>query len=147
MGNCLHQVRLAEARRTVDEERIVGLSWGLGDRVRERLGLRLIWCAGQSLGLRQRCHEEVHLGAFLAIFLDPENDCRRSAQDGLGKFREKLGVFGFVPFDRELIRRPYDETPLIEGDRLGGLEPRSDGVIWKLSMGGLEDSLPCFLRS
>ena len=51
---------------------------------------------------------------------------------------------GFAsPLATELIRGADDQPPLIERDGLGGLQPRPDRMIRKLTVGLIENALPC----
>src|SRR5438093_275741 len=52
-------------------------------------------------------------------------------------------MLGFVPLHRELVGCSHDETPFVQGDRLGRLKPGTDGVVWKFAVRLIEDALPC----
>jgi hypothetical protein len=158
----LHEVGLAQPGGPVDEQRVVGLSGrlrrrmgrgsrelvGLPDHERvesialvERLGTRIDLHA-RGNGHRGR-HEEVHLGPLLPILVDPEHDRRRLPQNRFGQTRQERRVLRFIPFHRELVGCPDDQAALIKGDRLSGLKPRPDRVVWKFAMRLVEDALPC----
>ena len=166
MRDRLHQVRLAESGRAVDEERVVRLAGGFGDRVRGRGGEFVRFADDERLkcvalverrrrngrrgrdtapGALARCDEEVHLRAPLAIFLHAKHDRRRPAQDALGDAREQRRVLRFIPLRRELIGRAQDQTSLIECDGLGWLEPRAHRRLGKFASRFLEETLPSFV--
>jgi len=161
-GDRLHQVRLAESRGAVDEERIVGLAGCLSDRVRgrrgelvrlsdhERLeGVSLVEWRGRDAGpvhgrrLSWR-HEEIHLGPLLAILLHPEHDRRRPSEHALGGARQDGGVLRLVPFDGELIGSSDDQAPIVQRDRHRGLQPRPHRSVGKFAPRFVEESLPSF---
>jgi len=95
-SSCVHQVRLAESRRAVNEERVVRLARRFGDGVcrgrrelvrftdherlervplveRRRRDVR----GGRRRRTLARRDEEIHLRAPLAIFLHAKHDGRR----------------------------------------------------------------------
>jgi hypothetical protein len=39
-------------------------------------------------------------------------------------------MLGFIPLGRKLVRGADNETPVVEGNGLGGLEPGTDRVFW-----------------
>jgi hypothetical protein len=157
----LHQVGLAQPGSSIDEERVIGLAGRLGGGVRrsggelvgladdegvegiplvERLSARIELGSG-GCG-RCRRHEEVHLRTLLPVLVYPEDDRRRVTQNRLGQTREERRVLGLVPLHGELVGRPDDEATLVQGDCLGGLEPRPDGVVGKFAMRLVENALP-----
>jgi len=164
VGDRLHQVRLAEAGRAVDEQRVVGLSRRFGDGV-SRGGGELVRFAdderleGVALVERRRgdgelvaCgagvawrDEEIHLRSPLAILLHAEHDAGGSPEDPLGRAGEHSRVLRLVPLDGELIRGPDDQPPVVERDRLGRLEPRPHCRVGEFTPRLVEEALPGFL--
>ncbi len=51
-------------------------------------------------------------------------------------------MLALVPLHRELIGSTDDEATLIESDRLGRLEPRSNRVVGEFAMRLVENALP-----
>ena len=109
VGDGLHQVGLAQPGGAVDEERVVGLARRLGHGVRrrgrqlvrlpddegvegvalvERLGVPDVRPRRRRFGGGRR-HEEVHLGALLAVFLHPEDDPGGAAEERLGQLGQQ----------------------------------------------------------
>src|SRR5213593_1003596 len=133
VGDRLHQMRLAEARRAVDEQRVVRLAGSLrhGMRRRRRELVRFPddeHLEGVPLVQRRRRtrrpvdggpdgapwrHEEIHLRPLLAVLLHPEDDGRGAAEDALRGPREHARMLLLVPLHRELVRRPDDQAIVI----------------------------------
>jgi hypothetical protein len=72
-----------------------------------------------------------------------EHDGRRVPNDRFGQLGQQRRMLGLVPFDGKLIRRTDDQATLVEGNRLGGLQPSPDRMIRKFAMRLVKDALPC----
>ena len=160
----LHQMRLAQTRRPVDEQRVVGLAGRFRHGVRrggrelvrlpddERLkGVALVERGRRHAGLvagpgrrLPRRDEEVHLRALLAVLLHAKHDGRGTAEDALGGARQHGRVLLLIPFDRELVRRSDDQAIVVERDRDRGLEPGADGRVGKFAPCLVEEAPPGF---
>ena len=161
----LHQMRLTESRRAVNEERVVrlpgrfadGMGGSGGQLVRfsddERLK-RIAFvergggdggCRGGVARLFSRRDEEIHLRPALAFFLHAEHNSRRPAEHALGRARQQARVLRLVPFRRELIGRADDETSLVERDRFRWLEPCPDRRLGEFASRLIEETLPSFV--
>ena len=120
----LHQVRLAEPRVAVDEERVIqfagrlcGRDGGRGGEFvaladhevlkRVALGERRevrIRHSGRARLFIQRRNEQVHLRFGARRFVHHELDLQRMAECNRGEAGEESGMFGFIPFRGKLIR-------------------------------------------
>jgi hypothetical protein len=78
----------------------------------------------------------------LPVFVDPEDDRGGLAQERLCQAREHGSVLGLVPLYGKLVGGPDDQTALVEGYGLSGLEPRANRVVGKFAMRFVENALP-----
>ncbi len=151
MCNCLHEVRLTEARCAVEEKRVVSLSWRLSDRACRGHGkfvgaannkftkrisltknadtdaLRALWW--RYNGAACRC-KQIHLRSLEALLFNAENNRDRVSKANRTKALEKQGVLRLVPLDRPLVwRRDHqDATVKLLRDQWG--EPGAHRVFW-----------------
>ena len=164
MRDGLHQMRLPESRRAVNEERVVRLARRFGDGVCRGRG-ELVRLADherlETVPFVERCgpdvrrcrrrralarrDEEIHLRPPLPVFLHAEDHRRRPAQHALGDAGQEPRVFGFIPFSGELIGRTEDQTTVVECDGLGRLEPRAHRRLGKFTSSFVEEALPSFV--
>ena len=160
----LHQVRLAEPRRPVDEQRVVGLPGGFRDGVGRRGGQLVRLADDEALegvalveGRRERGRrdgaggfarrdEEIHLRPLLAVFVHAEHHGGGTTEHTLRGARQHGGVLRFVPVDRELIGGAQHDARVVERDRHRRFEPRADRRVGQLASRLVEEALPGFFR-
>ncbi|MEI2721820.1 MAG: hypothetical protein V9E87_17180 [Gemmatimonadales bacterium] len=164
MGNGLHEVRLAEAGRSVDEEGVVLLPRRFGDGVRggggqfvrladdemaegvavvERLGARVHRGGRGRGGLGGRGgDEEVHLGPLLALGGHLEDHGHRFAGGRTRHLHQGRGVLLLVPALREIVRGADQQRAALKRNCLVRGQPGLDHALRNDGLGAVEDSLP-----
>src|SRR6185437_837880 len=156
----LHEVRLAEPGVTVNEEGVVDLARRGGNGLCGRRGklvrladdeilkrvaraeLRCAWSGVDATAARARFgrwrNEEVHLRAYGALFVHPEDHVHGVTEHNRCKAGQQLRMLGLVPLRREPVGRTDENGVPVQGQRLRGFEPRSECLFRELESGTLE---------
>ena len=168
LGDRLHEMRLAEAGGTVEEERVIGLPGRLrdggGGGGGEIVGLsddegiegisvvegaqcdvfaRPFWRHDASF-LSLYWHEQIHLGALETLLVNTQLDLQRMAKSHRGKRFEDRRMTALVPLDRELVGGIERQRFAGELRRREGREPGINYVIRELDARAVEQSRPDF---
>jgi len=158
----LHQVRLAEARGAVDEQRVVGAPRGFrhgvgrGRRQLVRFAdderLERVPLVERHRDARRhprsglRSDEEIHLGPLLPVFQHAKYDRSGRAEDTLRRTGEQRRVLRVVPFRSELIRSAQHQAPVFQGQGDRWFEPGPHGGLRQFAPRLFEQALPSVFR-
>src|SRR5438105_5197116 len=90
-------------------------------------------------------HEEIKLRSALALLMDLKNHRQRLPQRDGRQRSQKLGVFRFVPFGSETVRRPDKKSVTLDLERLRRFQPCLERLLRHLLARPIEQTRPSFL--